>query len=159
MTFLVQPTLCTVQPGQALFPESLTSSVQQPPTNTWCNAKRVTCHCCPSSIVIKILSLVSRSHARFTVCAADTSEHEWVTHFSVPLICSYTLFFHIHWQCEWRGAGFSQGDSLKLKVQTPTGASECAGTHSHSAFVTMNWGSQKANLSSQKANFKPEKKA
>lgn len=73
---------------------------------------------CPWSIVIQILALVSCSWASFAVWVVNGGEHEWVTRLSVPLICSYMLFF---WRREWRGAGFSLGDSLTPQVQIPTG--------------------------------------
>lgn len=55
MTFMVQPTPSIMRPEQALFP--VTTSAQQPPTNTWC--KRVfACHHCPWSIVIRTSATV-----------------------------------------------------------------------------------------------------
>lgn len=141
MTFLVQPTPCSVQPCS---PQLLTSSVRQPPTDTWCKRAGPS----PSSFnQLSSRPLVSRSQAWFTVCVCvpDRGEHKWVTQFSVPLICSYTLFsfflfFHFI-AIEWRGSWVFSGWLTALYT---------------SRFTKHLRPWIEVHSSSQKANFTPE---
>ena len=148
MTFLVQPTPCSIQPCS---PQLLTSSVRQPPTNTWCKragpsplsfnqlSSRPIASCEP------IASLVHRVCVCVCVCVPDRGEHKWVTQFSVPLICSYTLFsfflfFHFI-AIEWRGSWVFSGWLTAL----------------HTSRFTKHlrpW--IEVHSSSQRANFTPE---
>lgn len=138
MTFLVQPTPHTARPEQALFP--LTSFGQQPPTNTWC--KWTACHC----VVLRALSswycLSSATHMHHSLClphVLNRGEHEWVTHLSVPLICSYVLYFpYLIDRVSERGLGLS-------------GWAPSEQEHSQLAFAK--WA--KAHLSSQTATVTP----
>lgn len=150
MTFIVQPTPSIMRPEQALFP--VTTSAQQPPTNTWC--KRVfACHHCPWSIVIRTLAAahpLTCLICHVCLCRAGKPEENmyesptFLFPSSVP-----TRFFvfspSFYWQYKWRGAVFLfPGDSLllKIQVQTPTGpVSERV--HSQATFVTMSQGSFK----------------
>jgi len=62
---------------------------------------------------------VTASHKPRSACPPCV----WPTRMSHPpplhFICSdmffLFFFFTCHWQCDWKGAGFSLGDSLKLK--------------------------------------------
>lgn len=143
MTFLVQPTPRSIRSEQALFP--LTSSVQQPPTSTWC--KQAACHC----VVLQTLSSQYQdiaSHQPLTClksvclpCVWPTGENMNESSTSLPPSSAPTCFFlTCHWQCEWKGTGFSLGDSLKLQVQIPTEVLS-EQEYSQSAFVTIIQGS------------------
>lgn len=111
MTFMVQPTPSIMRPEQALFP--VTTSAQQPPTNTWC--KRVfACHHCPWSIVIRTLAAahpLTCLICHVCLCWAGKPEENmyesptFLFPSSVP-----TRFFvfspSFYWQYKWRGAVF-----------------------------------------------------
>lgn len=89
MTFMVQPTPSIMRPEQALFP--VTTSAQQPPTNTWC--KRVfACHHCPWSIGHWLP--LTRSHVSFAMCVCAERANRKRTCMSHPPFCSPRLFPH-----------------------------------------------------------------
>lgn len=128
MTFPVQPTPCTVQSEQAVFP--LTSSGQQPPTNTWCKQVMSFKHCHPDNAPVLCPPYV----------ANRGEQNESPTSLSPSSTPTYFCFFMSHWQGEWKGAGFLSGDSPRLQVQIPTGfLSEQ--DHSQSTFMTIIQGS------------------
>lgn len=89
----------------ALFP--LTSSVQQPPTNTWCKQASVTAVLRAPSSRHRLSPGAHMLHSLcppcVCVCGEQEREHEWVTHLLV-LICSYMLVCFTCWQCETAGS-------------------------------------------------------
>lgn len=80
MTFPVQPTPCTVQSEQAVFP--LTSSGQQPPTNTWCKQVMSFKHYYPDNVPVLC-----------TPCVVNRGEHnESPTSLSPSSFSPYFVF-------------------------------------------------------------------
>lgn len=136
----------------ALFP--LTSSAQQPPTNTWCKQASVAAVLWAPSSRYRLSPAAHMLHSLclqcVCVCVANRREiwHEWVTYLCV-LTCSYMLVcFTFYWQWSWV---FSHSDSL-LKL---LGLWENGNSVSQHLWQLNNthWSSLKANFTAEWTTF------